>query len=557
VFTSIPLNPLLRRPDETAPVAEADQPLTEALDVEPGIARSNVLGIGVSAINMAIALDTIDKWVAQRVPNYVCVTGVHGVMESRRDAELRAIHNHAGLVTPDGMPLVWLSRAAGFRHVERVYGPELMRAVCERSVTRGYRHFVYGGAPGVGEKLECRLRELYPGIEIVGHYCPPFRPLTPAEDDEVVKLINAAAPDLVWVGLSTPTQERWMAAHTNRLSAPVLVGVGAAFDFIAGVKKQAPPWMRRSGLEWMFRLLSEPRRLWRRYLVNNPRFVALIAKQYLLGSHSVPARDVGPPQDGLQTSTCADCSIDDASGHSRLARYLDRDAALLEYCQGKRVLHLGCVGFTDCTIDRKVALASETLHARLSAISTCLGVDLDRDSLAQMHSRRVFLNAIAGDAEHLENTPLRHASFDVVVAADIIEHVSNPGNMLDGIRPLLAANGRLIVSTPNAMGLPNFLRYAKGSFTEGRQHVLCFNPVTLRQLLERHGYRVVKAFTCHQPYASQAGGSFRIGKALLERVPKFGGTLLYIAQTYTNERPETAATVSTALSPSLRRSSGC
>jgi N-acetylglucosaminyldiphosphoundecaprenol N-acetyl-beta-D-mannosaminyltransferase len=511
------------------------------LDVEPGIARANVLGIGVSAINMAIALDTIDKWIAQRAPNYVCVTGVHGVMESRKDAELRAIHNRAGLVTPDGMPLVWVSRALGFRHVERVYGPDLMRAVCEHSVASGYRHFLYGGAPGVGEELERRLHELYPGIRVVGRYCPPFRPLTPAEDDEVIHLINAAAPDLVWVGLSTPTQERWMAAHTRRLNAPVLVGVGAAFDFIAGVKKQAPSWMRRSGLEWMFRLLSEPRRLWRRYLVNNPRFVALIAKQYLLGSRPAPALDGGQPQDQVPTPTCADRSIDDEPGNPGLARYLDRDAALLECCRGKRILHLGCVGFTDCTIDRKVALASQTLHARLSAISTCVGVDLDGDSLAQMHRRGVFLNALAGDAEHLEKTPLQPASFDVVVAADIIEHVSNPGNMLDGIRPLLAANGRLIVSTPNAMGLPNFLRYAAGRFAEGRQHVLSFNPITLKQLLERHGYRVVEALTCHQPYARQARGSFRLGKALLERMPKFGGTLLYIAQASqppASERPE-------------------
>jgi len=211
------------------------------------------------------------------------------------------------------------------------------------------------------------------------------------------------------------------------------------------------------------------------------------------------------------------------------ARYLDRDAALLQWCRGKRVLHLGCVGFTDCPVDQKVALASGTLHARLSAISTCTGVDLDRDSLLQMQRKGVFLNAIAGDVEQLDKTPLERAAFDVVAAADIIEHLSNPGNMLDGIRPLLAPNGRLIVSTPNAMGLPNFLRYASGRFAEGKQHVLSFNPVTLRQLLERHGYRVVETFTCYQPYARRAG-SFRLGKALLERLPKFGGTLLYVAQ---------------------------
>ncbi len=268
----------------------ADRHLSGSLNAGLSIPRSDILGVSVSAINLPIALDTIDKWIAERASNYICVTGVHGVMESRKDTELRAIHNRAGLVTPDGMPLVWISRAMGFRHVKRVYGPDLMRAVCEHSVARGYRHFLYGGAPGVGEKLECRLRELYPGIRIVGRHCPPFRPLTPAQDDEVVNLISAAAPDIVWVGLSTPTQERWMAAHTTRLNVPVLVGVGAAFDFIAGVKRQAPLWMRRSGLEWMFRLLTEPRRLGRRYLVNNPRFVALIAKQFLYRDQPAPAR---------------------------------------------------------------------------------------------------------------------------------------------------------------------------------------------------------------------------------------------------------------------------
>ena len=195
-------------------------------------------------------------------------------MESQRDDELRRIHETAGLVTPDGMPLVWIAHLLGHSHVERVYGPDLLLACCERSILRGYRHFFYGGAPGVGECLAARLGARFPGLSVAGLFSPPFRPLSADEDGALVDCINAARPDIVWVGLSTPKQERWMAAHVGRLDAPVLIGVGAAFDFHAGVKRQAPRWMQRSGLEWSFRLAMEPRRRWRRYLRNNPAFPA-------------------------------------------------------------------------------------------------------------------------------------------------------------------------------------------------------------------------------------------------------------------------------------------
>jgi N-acetylglucosaminyldiphosphoundecaprenol N-acetyl-beta-D-mannosaminyltransferase len=244
------------------------------------VPRANILGVGVSALNMAMALEIIEGWIERREPHYVCVTGVHGVMESQRDGELRRIHNRAGLVTPDGMPLVWLSRLQGFHHVERVYGPDLMLALCERSAAKGYRHFFYGGAEGVPEQLASVLQKRFPGLQVAGTFSPPFRPLTPDEDDRIVQMINAAAPDIVWVGLSTPKQERWMAGHRERLTAPVLIGVGAAFDFLTGRKPQAPRWMQRAGLEWLFRLLTEPRRLWRRYLINNPRFVLLVLLQW-------------------------------------------------------------------------------------------------------------------------------------------------------------------------------------------------------------------------------------------------------------------------------------
>jgi N-acetylglucosaminyldiphosphoundecaprenol N-acetyl-beta-D-mannosaminyltransferase len=243
--------------------------------------RVNILSVGISALNMVQALTTIEEWITHRQANYVCVTGVHGVMESQRDEHLRHIHNTAGLVTPDGMPLVWLSRLQGKRYVERVYGPDLMLALCERSVSKGYRHFLYGGTEDALEQLESNLQHRFPTLQIVGKCSPPFRPLTEEEDEQIVRMINKASPDIIWVGLSTPKQERWMASHVHRLTAPVLLGVGAAFDFHAGLKKQAPRWMQRSGLEWLFRLATEPRRLGPRYLVNNPLFVLLVLRQIL------------------------------------------------------------------------------------------------------------------------------------------------------------------------------------------------------------------------------------------------------------------------------------
>lgn len=241
----------------------------------------NVLGVKVSAINMPRALEEIDGWIQTREQHYVTITGVHGIMESQRDATIREIHNRAGMITPDGMPLVWISHRRGQKDVRRVYGPDLLLETCKASMTQGYRHFFYGGAPGVADQLAGKLQARFPGLQVVGTYCPPFKPLTPEEDEEIVARINEANPDIIWVGLSTPKQERWMSAHLGRLNAPVMVGVGAAFDFHAGLKAQAPGWMQRNGLEWLFRLATEPRRLWKRYLVNNPSFMALIVMQEL------------------------------------------------------------------------------------------------------------------------------------------------------------------------------------------------------------------------------------------------------------------------------------
>jgi N-acetylglucosaminyldiphosphoundecaprenol N-acetyl-beta-D-mannosaminyltransferase len=242
---------------------------------------TNVLGVEVSAVNMGRAVAAIETAIRQRQRGYVCVTGVHGVMESQRDARLRHIHNEAFLVVPDGMPLVWLSKLDGKPYVDRVYGPDLMLEVCDRSREWGARHYFYGGQEGVPELLSERLSSRFPGLHVAGCYSPPFGPIEPAEDEKIVDRINAAEPDIVWVGLSTPKQERWMADHLGRIEAPIMAGVGAAFDFHAGLKPQAPAVLQRAGLEWAFRLATEPRRLWRRYLRNNPAFVALVAAQKL------------------------------------------------------------------------------------------------------------------------------------------------------------------------------------------------------------------------------------------------------------------------------------
>jgi N-acetylglucosaminyldiphosphoundecaprenol N-acetyl-beta-D-mannosaminyltransferase len=239
----------------------------------------NILGVGISAISMEDALEQIAYWIEHRDRDYVSVCNVHTVMECQQDPHMRRAVNGAGMATPDGMPLVWLGRKKSGRDVRRVYGPDLMLALCQLSARRGYSHYFYGGAEGIPELLAERLKARIPGLEVAGGYSPPFRPLTPEQDARIVSQINAAHPDIVWVGLGTPKQDLWMASHRDRLTAPVLIAVGAAFDFHAGRKKQAPRWMQRSGLEWLFRLMTEPRRLWRRYLVYNPLFVTLVLLQ--------------------------------------------------------------------------------------------------------------------------------------------------------------------------------------------------------------------------------------------------------------------------------------
>ena len=260
-----------------------------AVAVSPKITTENartvpsvpILDVPISAVDLSTAVNVIEEWIEERNRHYVCVCNVHTVMECERSEAIRRIYENAGLVTADGMPLVWISRLIGFRGVGRVYGPDLMLALMEQSIARGWSHFLYGGAPGVNELLSARMRARFPEIKIAGEISPPFRALLPHEDADMVKQINDSGADIVWAGIGAPRQECWMAEHRARLDAPVLIGVGAAFDFLAGVKAQAPRWMMASGLEWLFRLASEPRRLWRRYLVNNPLFIWLVLLQLL------------------------------------------------------------------------------------------------------------------------------------------------------------------------------------------------------------------------------------------------------------------------------------
>ncbi len=244
-------------------------------------ASVNVLGVRVTAVNLQSATKRLQDAVAHGTKGYVCVRDAHGIIRCQANEELRSVHNRAFMVTPDGMPLVWALKQAGYSQSGRVYGPDLMQAVFAAGVPQGLRHFFYGAVPDTLELLEARLLERFPGALIVGAYAPPFRDLTPHEEADVAELINRSGADVVWVGIGTPKQEFWMARMRDRLEAPMLVGVGAAFDFHAGKKRQAPRFIQRSGFEWAFRLLCEPRRLWRRYAVTVPSYLALITLQRL------------------------------------------------------------------------------------------------------------------------------------------------------------------------------------------------------------------------------------------------------------------------------------
>ncbi|SHE99580.1 N-acetylglucosaminyldiphosphoundecaprenol N-acetyl-beta-D-mannosaminyltransferase [Kaistia soli DSM 19436] len=271
-------------------------------------ASTNVLGVRISAVNLQTAIARIQLAIAERRKAYVCVRDAHGVIRSQKDRELRAIHNRAFLVTPDGMPLVWALRHDGHSSAGRVYGPDLMLALFEAGLAQNLKHFLYGAEPETLRALQTRLTNQFPDANITGAYAPPFRELVPHEEAAVADAINRSGADVVWVGLSTPKQERWMARMSDRLDAPMLIGVGAAFDFHAGKKRQAPRFIQRSGFEWVFRLACEPRRLWRRYAVVVPSFLALSAMQRL-GLRQFPIDETpGDVSAGATATSCGPTS---------------------------------------------------------------------------------------------------------------------------------------------------------------------------------------------------------------------------------------------------------
>lgn len=247
-----------------------------------GLLATRILGVPVSLVNLPSAVATIVDWAKTGQAHFICVRDVHGIMRAQEDSELMALHNEAGMVTPDGMPLVWLARRRGHLKISRTCGSDLVSALCEASVGPGLRHYFYGGRPGVAERMAAVLTARFPGLQIAGTSTPPFRALTSEEDAAATALIKEARPHVVWVGLSTPTQEFWMRNHVDRIPRATLIGVGAAFDFHTGDVRRAPRWMQESGLEWLHRLTSEPGRLWRRYLVLAPKFVLRVAWEELL-----------------------------------------------------------------------------------------------------------------------------------------------------------------------------------------------------------------------------------------------------------------------------------
>lgn len=264
---------------KSAPAPNHDRPATPGPPV-----RFHVLGVNLTGTTLTHAVDTLLDWAARREKHYVCIFAVDSVLQCQGNPRLTAIANQSGMTLTDGMPLVWLGRHAAKLDINRCYGPDVMIRTLEKGCERGIKHYFYGGADEqVLDRLEARLRERFPQIRIAGRHAPPHRPLTAPERDAAIADIRASGADIVWVGIGTPKQDYWVGEFRELLDTPVLVAVGAAFNFHAGTVRQAPRWMMRHGLEWLFRLAMEPRRLWKRYIVGNPRFLALVLRQWLTG----------------------------------------------------------------------------------------------------------------------------------------------------------------------------------------------------------------------------------------------------------------------------------
>jgi N-acetylglucosaminyldiphosphoundecaprenol N-acetyl-beta-D-mannosaminyltransferase len=242
--------------------------------------KVNVLGVGVHAVNMNSAATILWSHIRTNKKGYVCLTGVHGIMEVQRDPSLRSIFAEALLVAPDGMPTVWMGHLQGFHTMERVFGPDLMLEIIGRNEFRDCVHFFCGGAPGVAESLREEMTRRFPWVKIAGTFAPPFRQMTPEEERDLSVQVRSLQPDIIWVGLSTPKQELFMARYLPMLDTKLMIGVGAAFLFHTGAIQDSPAWVKRAGLQWVHRFMQEPRRLWKRYILNNPLFIFLVILQF-------------------------------------------------------------------------------------------------------------------------------------------------------------------------------------------------------------------------------------------------------------------------------------
>jgi N-acetylglucosaminyldiphosphoundecaprenol N-acetyl-beta-D-mannosaminyltransferase len=251
----------------------------------------SVLGVPIAKITLDDAIDRVKGWKREGSRGHVVTfANVHMVVDAKRDPKLGAMLREASMNCPDGSPLFWVGRHRFGRAVSQVSGPDFMPALCEQGVKEGYKHYLYGGAPGVVEAAAQKLAELFPGIEIVGIYSPPFRALTEEEDEAVCRRINESGADFVWVCLGCPKQEKWMAEHRDRLEATALLGVGQAVDILAGKRMRAPRVIRLAGLEWFYRLLREPGRLWKRYLTTNFLFIVWFARDLLFARRSITSK---------------------------------------------------------------------------------------------------------------------------------------------------------------------------------------------------------------------------------------------------------------------------
>jgi len=242
--------------------------------------RQSILGVDISAINFDQTINVCGRFISEKELIYICLAPAHSIMDCYHDNRIRDIFNGSRLTVPDGMAVVWILKLLGNRSVSRVYGPDLLLSMCELSTREGWKHYFYGSTEPVLKELQRNLLSEFPELDIAGAHSPPHTEGKIIEDQVIIDKINIAAPDIIWVGLGSPKQDQWMADNRERLEAPLLIGVGAAFDFVSGSTKQAPLWIQQSGFEWLFRLLNEPGRLWKRY-IQYPKFVVLVGLEFL------------------------------------------------------------------------------------------------------------------------------------------------------------------------------------------------------------------------------------------------------------------------------------